>query len=541
MTLLTQAKAWGAAAARRGVAWRSSLRAEPLVPTISAAWFVAMFAALIWVWGFDPKELASPDEALNRFAAHVLSHHGRPFLSLGFADPEDLAHPRHWVSVGDRALPSYAPVAIYGYALLLRLRWLGLLLIATLPAGAAAAFAAGTAKLLPAGRKWLAAPAPMLGFPAVYWLLRPWMNLSILLICLCWVFFFWAAWCRSGSLRHLDIAILGVGVAAAVRPDYAAYLLLTTLLLTVAQSPQQWRRALGLVCAAGASAVAVNLFLNWLVTGHPSQAAYQIVAARDEGPSQSGGVLGLLRQLLIPMGIPERGMALHFLAKYWLEMGSVAGLTLAQLALVPLLLKKPRLERGLLALALGVMLCFMLSHIDRDLNGAAEHLGLVHHSMPRYWSPLYLLAALPPVLFLGHCRQRAVRVVGGVFVCGLALSGAYEITMRERYALDSLHDFAERSAASVRSLQRRVPETAMVYSAAHDKILWSHWRVGTLGEAEPTAASILRAKQAGIDVFVFEPSLKRPQRAKLDRALGKARLTLGRGGERGLYRVTQAE
>jgi len=498
-----------------------------------------MLTALVWVWGLNPKELASPDEALNRFAAHVLSHHGRPFLSLGFADPEDLAHPRHWVSVADRALPAYAPVAIYGYALLLRLRGLGLLLIAALPASAAAAFAAGTAKLLPAGRKWLAAPAPMLGFPAVYWLLRPWMNLSILLICLCWVFFFWAAWCRSGSLRHFEIAIFGVAVAAAVRPDYAAYLLLTTLLLALAQSPQQWRRALGLVCAAGASAVAVNLFLNWLVTGHPLQAAYQIVAARDEGPGQSGGVVGLLRQLLIPMGIPERGMALHFLAKYWLEMGTVAGLTLAQLALVPLLLRKSRLERGLLVLALGVMLCFMLSHMDRDLNGAAERVGLVHHSMPRYWSPLYLLAGLPPVLFLGYCRQRGVLIAGAVLVCGLALSGAYEITAQEKYALGRLRDFADRSASSVRSLERRVPGTAMVYSLAHDKILWSHWRVGTLGGPEPTAASMLRAKQAGIDVFVFEPGLRGTQRARLQRALAKAGLTLASGGERGLYHVTQ--
>jgi len=514
------------------------MRLRPTLPVlIAGGWFVFVFASIVWVWGLNPDGLASPDEALNRFAAAVLSEQGRPFLHLAFPDPEDLAHPRHWVSVGDHAVPSYAPVAIYGYALLLRLRTVGFILIAALPASAAAAFAAGITRLLPAGRKWLALPAPMLAFPALYWLMRPWMNVSVLLICVCWAFFCWASWSKSGSPRQLALAVFAAGAAAAVRPDYAAYLMSFTLLLGLAESPAEWKRVLGLVLAAGATAVVVNLFLNWLVTGHPLLAAYQIVAARDEGPAHAGGVLGLLRQLLIPMGVPERGMALGFLSRYWLQMGSIAGLTLGQLALLPSLLRRPRLQRALFALALLIVLCFVLSHMDPDLNGAIEHRSLVHHSMPRYWSPVYLLAVLPPVLFLGECKSRALLLVGALCVGGLAVAGGYEIYAREVYGLVGLRDFTRRSARAVRLLERDVPQSAMLYSATHDKILWSRWRVGTIAEPEPTAQSLSRAAQAGLGVFVFEPGLKRAPYLRLDRALRRRQLTLVRGAEQGLYRL----
>src|SRR5437868_1980818 len=109
MTSLMQAKAWGAAAMRRGHAWALEQRAHPVPALIAVAWFTLTFAATVWVWGLNPQELASPDEALNRLAAAVLAEQGHPFLSLPFPDPENLAHPRHWVTVGAHALPSYAP------------------------------------------------------------------------------------------------------------------------------------------------------------------------------------------------------------------------------------------------------------------------------------------------------------------------------------------------------------------------------------------------------------------------------------------------
>ena len=506
---------------------------------IAAGWFLAVSATILYVWGLNSRVLASPDEALNRFAAGVLAKHWKPFLELPFRDPEDLAHPRHWVSVDGHALPSYAPVAIYFYGFLLRLRLLGLLLVNALPGAAVAAFVLGIAKLLPDPRKWLSGFAPLLAFPALYWLMRPWMNLSALLICVCWSFYFWASWRVHGNSRDLTIAIFGLGAAAAVRPDYAAYLLLITLLFAVAASPSQWRRVTILVFAAGASAVALNLFLNWQVTGRPLLAAYQIVAARDEGTGEPGGLLGLLRQLLVPMGIPKPSVALRFLLKYWVEMGPVAGLLLGQLALVPLLAKQPRVSRIFYGLGLAVMLCFVLSHMDEDLAGAADPFGLVHHSMPRYWSPVYLLAAVPPLLFLGQCQTRKLYVAGVVLASALTLGNAYEIGKREGSSLFKLDQFAQRWGRIVPSLSDTIPSTAMVYSATHDKVLWPYWRVGTMAEPVPTARSMRRAIDAKIEVFIFEPRFPRTQSLPLQRALRARSLSIALIDRRGIYRVTR--
>jgi len=540
MTILTLARAAGGAVKRWGRESAAALP-RPLAPLlIAVVWFALVFTAILWVWGLNSKVLISPDEALNRFAAGVISKQWRPFLTLPFPDPEDLAHPRHWVSVGERAIPSYAPVAIYCYGLLLRLRLLGLLLVPALPASAAAAFVLGTAKLLPDERKWLSAFAPMLGFPALYWLMRPWMNLSALLICVSWSFFFWASWRTSGKSRDLTIAIFGLGAAAAVRPDYAAYLLLVTLLFGVAASPSQWKRVTILVFSAGASAVALNLFFNWIVTGHPMLAAYQIVAARDEGTSGPGGPLGLLRQLLVPMGVPKPLMALGFLRKYWVDMGPIAVLSLSQLALVPLLLERPRLVRVLYALGLLVMLCFVLSHMDENLNGASDRLSAVHHSMPRYWSPVYLLAALPPILFLGYCKKRWVFVTGVVLAGLFTVASGYEIGKREGSSLFKLYEFAERWAHNVPALSDKIPSDAMVYSQTYDKVLWPYWRIGTMSEPEPTASSMRRALDARLEVFLFEPRFPRPRLVALERALKRKQLTITSIDRRGIFLVARA-
>lgn len=540
MTILTLAKAAGSAVRRWG---RESgvVLPRPVAPVlIAGAWSLLVFATILWVWGLNARVLISPDEALNRFSAGVIAKQWRPFLALPFPDPEDIAHPRHWVSIGERAVPSYAPVAIYVYGILLRFRLLGHVLVAALPASGAAALVLGTARLLPDDRKWLSAFVPMLGFPALYWLMRPWMNLSALLICVCWAFFFWSSWQVTGRSRDLTIAIFGLGAAAAIRPDYAAYLLLVTLLFALAASPAQYKRITVLVFAAGASAVALNLFLNWIITGNPMLAAYQIVAARDEGTSGPGGPLGLLRQLLVPMGVPTPMMALGFLRKYWLAMGPIAGLTLAQLALVPILSSRPRLVRVLYGLGLLVMLCFVLSHMDENLNGAADRVSAVHHSMPRYWSPVYLLAALPPILFLGRCQKRGVFVAGVALVSVLALASGYEIARREGSSLVKLYEFAQRWGQIVPALSDKIPREAMVYSGTHDKVLWPYFRVGTMTEPEPTASSMRRAIDANLRVYLFEPRFPRARLKVLERALRRKRLAIASIDRRGIFVVTRA-
>jgi hypothetical protein len=540
MTLLAQALDWSARALGRSR--EPAATGEPgsrIVWLAAAVWFVATLTAILWVWGLDTHVLATPDEALNRLAAARLSEHGRPFLDLAYPDPEDLAHPRHWVTVGDKALPSYAPVAIYGYAALLRLGSVGFLLVAALPAAAAAAFAAGLAKLLPSERSWLSLPAPLLAFPAIYWLMRPWVNISVLLICVCWAFFFWSTWRRSQNLRPLSIAIFCVGAAAAVRPDYAAYLMLIALVLGLAAADaSQWKRVLSWVLAAGAGAVLLNLLLNWLVTGKPLLAAYQIVAARDEGTGEGpGGPLGFLRQLLVPMTIPAPRKALGFLAKYWLLMGPIAGLALAQLAQIPLLRAQSKRVRALSLVALVVMLCFMLARMDPTLAGAKDSVGMVHHSMPRYWSPLFLLAVVPPLAYLGSCRRRPVFMGGALLLVVLAVASGYELLAGERFSLLALRDLQRESTQTVRRLERRVPKNAIVYSAAHDKILWSKWTVGTLTDVRKSARSLQRAVRSGRPVFVYAPTLQRRQYRKLQRALHRKHLKLVTARVHGLHRI----
>src|SRR4051794_10145871 len=210
--------------ARRLWAW---LRSQwSLTLGIALAWFVVAYVSIYWAEGFRPRAFMTPDEAANRFASSIISKTGRPFLELPFPDPEDCAHPRAWLSQGDYAIPIYPPVSIYFYALITSLRRIGSIALLALPATALGAFAAGTARLLPNDRRWLAAFAPALGMPALYWLLRPWMNICGLLTCVCWAFYCWTRWRRGGGKHWLTVSMLCVGIGAAVRPDYTSYLLL---------------------------------------------------------------------------------------------------------------------------------------------------------------------------------------------------------------------------------------------------------------------------------------------------------------------------
>jgi len=505
---------------------------------MGGVWFVSVFLVIATVWTLDPHATPTPDEAVNRQAAGLVRKHATPFIQLPFADPEDLAHPRSWVTVGDHAVPSYAPLAIYWYGLLLRFGKLGLALSVALPASAAAAFAVGTAKLLPESRRWLAFPAPLLGSPALYWLMRPWMNLSLMLSCLCWAFFSWASWRHSGRAKYLSFAAIGVGAAAAVRPDYAAYLFTAALLFGLAEGAAP-KRVVLLILAAGASAVVVNLALNALTTGHPLLAAYQIEVGRAEGleTRNSTSLLQLLVQLLAPMGVPTFANAAEFLAKYWLSMGFIAGLALAQLALVPLLVRQPGAKRALCALALLVMFCFMLSRMDPMLHGASEPESMLHHSIPRYWAPIYLIAAVPPIVFLARHANRIVLTLGAVFLFAIALGNAYDVGFGTQWSLVDLRRYERRSTELARSLSSMIPRDAFVYTETYDKILWRRWRLGTLAEPRATAESMARASRAGLAVYAFEPPMKTREHRALDRALRRRGLTLRPLNTRGLSRV----
>jgi hypothetical protein len=506
---------------------------------IGCFWFVACLSTVLWTWGLDPLVFPSSDEAVVRYAARLIGTGHGPFLNVPLADPEDLLHPRSWITLGDQATPTYAPVSFYVAGWLTRLRGFGLLLIAALPASGVAAFAAGTARLLPARRRWLAVLAPAAAFPALYWLLRPWMNISPLLTAICWSVFCWASWRETHKRGWLTAALFCLGYGAAVRPDYAAYLFVLVLLFSLAASPEEWKPILGLVTASGVLALSANLLLNRVITGHALKAAYQMSIDRTFGaePEHTIPGLGMLRSLLLPMGIPSWAIGSEAFRKYWLTMGPIALVLLGQIALVPLLWPRSRKARYLLAAAVLIMAFFALSRMHDDLFGGAMSYGSVHHSVPRYLTPVYLLAVLPPLLFLGHCKNRWLTIGGSLLLVVLAVGGGYQLVHEPNSSFGFLHDFVLKKSAELDRLAAKIPETAFVYTAKEDKWLWSRVRVWIIDDPKDSAQSIERAARAQLELYVFEPS-RTGQFKQLVVQLAKRHISLAKVEPRGgLYRV----
>ncbi len=508
---------------------------------IAGLWFVAALSAIAWVWGTNPTAFSSPDEAVNRLSSSLIGDSGRPFLHLPFADPENLAHPRFWVRLEDYAVPAYPPAAIYVYAALASAPWVGWLLIAALPASAVATFAGGCARLLPRERRWLAILAPALGFPALYWLLRPWMNISLMLVCLCWAFYCWTAWRETAREGWLRATCLLVGAAAAIRPDFAAYLLLAATLFLIGATPTQWRRITVWMMVAGGAAVAINLALNGIITGDPLQGAYQIHASRQDDAT-SGILPGPLGYLLLPWGLPAPRDAATYFARYWVTMGPIALLLAGQIFLVPLLLSVPWRQRLCFIGGLTIVAMFLVSRMSPTLYGANESTGLVRHSIPRYWTPVYLFAALPPLLFLGRCRSDVVLGVVATLAFGIAGIGLLEIYSRQPESLTYLHDLNNRNDLALERLAQDIPESAIVYTVTQDKVLYTRWNVGLIREPDLTASSMQRASLSGLPVYVAQPGIGVAQLALLASALNKRGLTLVEvDGARGLYRLDETQ
>ena len=505
---------------------------------IASVWFVICLASVLWIWGLNPLVFPSSDEAVVRYAAWQIETGHGPFLDVPLPDPEDLLHPRSWITLGNRATPTYAPVSFYVFGWLTRLHGFGLLLISALPASAVGAFAAGIARLLPRGRRWLAVLAPALAFPALYWLLRPWMNISPFLASICWSVFSWASWRETGKRGWLVAALFCLACAAAVRPDYAAYVFVLALLFSIAASPEQWKPIFALVIASGVLALAPNLLLNRVITGHALQAAYQLSIDRlfGEEPQHTIPGLGMLRSLLLPMGIPSWEIGSTAFRKYWLAMGPISLILLGQLALVPLLAKRTRQARYLLAGAVLIMAFFALSRMHADLFGGTVDYGSVHHSVPRYLTPVYLLAALPPLLFLGQCRHRLLTTFGSLIAIALALSGSYEIWLHQGSSFSFLRGFVAKKTEELARLSSRIPENAAVYTAKEDKWLWSGMRIFIVDEPKATAQSIERAAQAKLELYVYEPA-RTAQFKHLVAELAKRHISLARVEPRGLFRV----
>lgn len=508
---------------------------------VGGVWFVLTFGLVLWMWGLNPLVFPSPDEAVVRYSAQLIGERGAPILPLHFDDPEDLAHPRSWVTLGGNALPTYAPVSLYAFGYLMRLGRFGLFLIMLLPATAVGAFAAGTAHLLPPGRRWLAFFAPLLAFPALYWLVRPWANHSPMLAGVTWSFFFWARWRRFDGSRALSLSALCIGLAAAVRPDYAGFLLLAAVLASLAASPRQWKRTFILFSVAGVLALGSNLFLNKLLTGHPLQAAYQVALDRQWGPQDADGSkipgLGILKMLLVPMGWPIPHVAVTVFLKYWVRMGPIAAVLVGQLAIIPLLRNKSWFARILYGALFFWCAFFIFTRLHDDVFGGKVRFGWAEHSVPRYLTPAYLIAALPPLLFLGSCR-RALLYPGLLATLLVASAALYEIGVHQPSSFQYLHDYVPENQELLDELRTEIPEHAMVYTITSDKIIWSAWPLGTIDDLRLSASSMVRAFDAGFNVFMLDPKFQSPSHRRLNAMLARKQfLLIPVNARHGVYRM----
>jgi hypothetical protein len=505
---------------------------------VAAVWFALGLYIVLWVWGLRPIAFPAQDESVIRQAAMFVRRSGSPFMRLPFYDPEDIAHPRNWVTVGDYAIPAYSPFSYFVYGYLTRLRNLGFFLIAALPGASAAAFAFGVARLLPAGRRWFAIVAPVLGFPALYWLLRPWMNISPFLSALCWAFCFWAGWRASNRNRDLAWAFALLGVAGAIRPDFAFYVFSIPFVLTLAADPTQWRRIVIANLCAGAGAVAINLVLNAVLTGHPFQVAYMAAIAREHGEADAQQASKLV-SLLFPMGFDvDAAGAWSYFKKYWLDMGSIVALVALQVTLLPWLYRGSWLTRALRLVALLLCTCLLYSRMG-DVFGSTEPVGAVHHSVARYHTPLYLLAAVPPILFIGHLRRRLLFYPAALLLVALALDNGREIWSRQRGSITRLEWFNRKGERFLADLTASLPKNAMVYSERLDRWTWSGFTTGCIVGHEATLKSIQRALDAGIPTYVAE-EFRTSKVRRLKRALERSHLQMVRvGGHRHLFEIKQ--
>lgn len=516
----------------------------PVPAILGVAWFAAALAGILWMWGGqDPRYFPSPDESVNRRAAQLVADYGRPDLVRGSLDPEDLRHGRTWISIDEKSIPAYPPLPYYVQAGLLKAPFAGALLVPALSALGIAALVAGLATL-GGRRRWAAGFAPLIAFPALYWMMRPWMNMATLLSFASITFFCWAQWRRTGQDRWLLASTAMLSLTAAMRPDYALLVLAVGLLSTLAVSPrgELKRIVLCLACAAVA-AVGINLLLNAMTTGSPLKAAYEIWGARraDAAPASAGfGITSKFGALLLPEGKPTLALLRDQFTRYGIQMGPIALVLVAQLALVPLLWRSSRPRIALIFALIAVVVLFMMSRVSADVFGGSNTDSVVRHSVPRYWTLAYLIAAIPPVLLI--MRETDARLwISTAALCGvIALFGAREIYNGQPESMLDIRSYETAWASQIDSWRREIPPDAVVYSARLDKVLWSEWDVATYPQPfdpDRLASSIERTIADGYSAYIIETQWNPWLRVALDAALGSRGLSLEPSRSADVYAV----
>ncbi|MEX1255182.1 MAG: hypothetical protein WEE64_12660 [Dehalococcoidia bacterium] len=486
-----------------------------------AVWFVLMFVGMLWLWRDPaPEVFSSPDEAMNRLAAEQIVKTGVPSVELPFDDPEDVAHLRLLVSTGDDAIPVLPPMTPYLYAGLLALPLVGGYLIMLLAAGGAGAFAASVA-LLGARRQWVSLLAPVAAFPALYWLLRPWINMSLFLTLVSGAFLCLVLWKHERRLPFLLAMGALLAVAAAVRPDYTAVTFLLALFFVLLEArPNEAPKAVAVLIGSGVLAVLLMFALNAAVSGDPLTFGYEISDQLGLRPGTTPGrqelptPLAEIYYLFLPNGVPELGQVGTQLWKYWFQMGPIALLTLSLPIALVLLAPQEAGRRLLYGGAIAFAFLFVVSRVDAGFFGAPFAEAQFHHSLPRYWSPVYLLAVVPLCVLAMSARSQAVWLGALLVLAVLAVSGAHLVYLSGGpESMTGLRARLQSSESYVDRLDTFLPDDAMVYSAFLDKALWSRWHVGyiprnqqgvtTLPELERVRLSLEKAAGAPRPAFLI--------------------------------------
>jgi hypothetical protein len=477
---------------------------------IALAWFVAVLVGILWAWGGkDQRYFNSPDEMVNRLAAERVAASGRPHIKLADADPEDLRHPRMWLTMDSGyAIPSYPPVTYYLQGAIIKTGAPVHVVLAALSAAGVAALAAG-AVVIGGRRRWLGVVAPAAAFPALYWMMRPWMNMATFLTMFCFAFLFFALWRSGRERRWLCLAALFVGLAAAVRPDYAPFLMAVSLIAGFAETRgrERWY-VFAAVAAAGALAVALNVVLNAVTTGDPLTAAYEISDARTADSARAGAPepLSKLMFVFLPYGLPGVDLVSDQLRRYWLGLGPVILITGGLLALIPLLARRS-LSRNWYGLLVLVCAGFVLSRVAPGIFGAEESTAELRHSVTRYWTPVYLLAALVPLMLAMRDRRPFVWSAAATLCVVVACFGAYEIYAGQPESLELRRAYHARMASQIDEWRERLPDDALLYTVSFDKVLWSEWEVAYIPRTEDqatTGESLERALDSGRDVYLVQ-------------------------------------
>ncbi|HEX9888128.1 MAG TPA: hypothetical protein VGA69_01520 [Nitriliruptorales bacterium] len=502
-----------------------------------AAWFLLAAGLIVWLFGSpDRTALQAPDEVATARGALLVADHGTPTDPVAFDDPTGLARMRMWVQAGDQHVASVPATAQYVYGLPRAVPG-GAWVAFVLPALGVGALAAGACTVLDRSR-WLGALVPGLAFPALYWMLRPWHNVSLELALTGLVVAAFAVFARA---RRRAWALAGIALAtgaALVRPDHVHLLLGLPLVWSVALDPGRWRRWVGWHAGATVVWVLGVVVGNLATTGQPLVTPVDLLDFPSAVTPVGRDLPFPLPQLLLvlaPRGWPDWSLVADQLGRYWLGLWPAVGVVLSGLVASAWFAVRAWRQRRPLDLAVTASVLALVWHaISRvsatDLGATAPHGALVH-SYPRYTALVYVGFALVAVAAAAGIADRRWRGAAGVTLAAFALLGVQSMFPApiQEDGLVALRSVLREADAYAAAVAAQLPPDAIVYSRRVDKYVWGSHPVGTFQDERvpegvgPVAfdrlpRSFRAAIDAGFAPYLLEltPDLVGPMRDALE-------------------------